>query len=493
MAPAKELQQLLSAAIAKDTRANGKNYGLLFSGGVDSCLLALLLQRRHLDFTCFFAYVKDSTKAKDLEFAKSAAKALGLKLEIASCNREELSAHLPEILQTIGTFSPVQVSVAVPLYLSCRKAKKKKIDILFSGLGSDELFAGYHKFKNTKNIRKQTEKCLESLKKEDLKRDSAISKCFGLRICHPFLDKQVIEFALSLPEKQLLTAKQNKIIVRNLARDLGLPSTLVERKKLACQYGCNSDKAIEKLAKEKKLRTKTDFLLSFKKEKIAVLYSGGKDSNLSLWLEKRRGNEISCLVSIVPENNDSYMFQKPDIGFLKQQATALGIPLIFRSTKGEKEKELKDLKLAIALAKKRYKITTVVAGALCSNYQKQRIERLCCDLGLKLSTPLWHMNEEEEIQLLLDNGFKAIICKIAALGLSENLLGKIINRECLDMLKKLNVKYGVNIAGEGGEYETLVLDGPTFKQSIRILASEKVMKNEFTGVFLIKESEILKK
>lgn len=196
---------------------------------------------------------------------------------------------------------------------------------------------------------------------------------------------------------------------------------------------------------------------------------------------------------MIPENVDLYMFQTPEVNFLKMQAFALDMPLLITKTKGEKEKELVDLKQAIVFAKAKFGLTGIVAGTLYSNYQKDRIEKICKELDLNLITPLWHVKEEEEIRLLLDNDFMFVICKIAAFGFSEKMLGKVIDYKDLEELKKLNKKYHTNIAGEGGEYETLVLDSPVFKKRISIIESQKIMKNEFTGNLIIKKIKLEKK
>ncbi|HNW05910.1 MAG TPA: diphthine--ammonia ligase [archaeon] len=487
-----KLSWLLEKSIISLTKDKSKNYGLLFSGGIDSCLLALLLKKQKVKFTCFFAYVKNNTEPKDLAFAKKAAKELKLKLEIVSIDKKEIPNILPEIINITDNTSPVSVGVAIPIYLSCKKAKEKKTDVLLSGLGADELFAGYSRF-TIQNQKQETKKCLDNIQKDNLDRDKAIAKYFKLAIKHPYLDKAVIDFALSLPSSLLISSKQNKIILREIAESLGLSKELVKRKKLACQYGSNSDKILEKLAKEKKYKTKTEYLSSFRKEKVGVLFSGGKDSNLSLWLAQKAGKEISCLLSMIPENVDSYMFQTPEVNFLKMQAFALDMPLLITKTKGEKEKELVDLKQAIVFAKAKFGLTGIVAGTLYSNYQKDRIEKICKELDLNLITPLWHVKEEEEIRLLLDNDFMFVICKIAAFGFSEKMLGKVIDYKDLEELKKLNKKYHTNIAGEGGEYETLVLDSPVFKKRISIIESQKIMKNEFTGNLIIKKIKLEKK
>ena len=90
--------------------------------------------------------------------------------------------------------------------------------------------------------------------------------------------------------------------------------------------------------------------------KLGVLFSGGKDSMYSTWLAKKEGYKICCLISIVSENPGSFMFHTPSIFRVKEQAKVMGIPLVIVKTKGEKEKELKDLEKAINIAVKKYKV-----------------------------------------------------------------------------------------------------------------------------------------
>lgn len=480
-----ELLGLLEKSILKLTKDRSKKYGLLLSGGIDSSLLAIILKKHKIKFDCFFAYVKDTNDPKDLYFAKKLAKDLDLDLEIICCEKKQLPIIIKEIITITNSTNPINIAVAIPIYLSLKKAKSKKIDVLFSGLGCDELFAGYHKFRLSKDIKKETKKCLNNLQKDNLDRDQAIANFFDISILYPYLDKDLIDYALTITAKYLLSKTQNKIIIREIGKDLGLDTEICERKKIACQYGSNSDKVIEKLAKENKFKTKTEYLNSFSKKNIGVLFSGGKDSNLSMFLVKDK-YIFSCLLSIIPSSNDSYMYQKPKLDLLNAQAQCLNLPLLTKRSKSVKEEELKDLEKLIKKAIDKYNIKGVLCGALFSNYQKDRVLKICNKLKIELITPLWQMDQEKELRLLLENNFKFIICKIAALGLDEKYLGKVFSKEDLIDFKKLNKKYGFNIAGEGGEYESFVIYSPMFKRSIKILESKKILENEFTGFLKIK-------
>ena len=185
--------------------------------------------------------------------------------------------------------------------------------------------------------------------------------------------------------------------------------------------------------------------------RIAILFSGGKDSTFALYWAVQQGWDICCLVSLMPSRSDSWMFHTPNIQFVRQQAEALGLPLVAQATSGEKEKELDDLKKALQKAKDDYKIDGVVAGALASDYQQERVNRICEDLKLKTFAPLWHKDQDRLLREMIECGFEIIIQHIAAEGLSEKWLGRRMDKECYDDLLVLHQKFGMNPAGEGGD------------------------------------------
>jgi len=222
--------------------------------------------------------------------------------------------------------------------------------------------------------------------------------------------------------------------------------------------------------------------------KVGVLFSGGKDSCLALAkvLNKKK-MEVLCLISVISKNQESYMFHTPNIKIVDLQAKAIGLPLIKKVTKGEKEKELIDLKKAIKEAKEKFKIEGIVTGAIRSVYQAKRIKKICEDLNLKCLNPLWHQNEEKLLYEILKNKFKVIISGVFAYPLGKEWLGKLIDKKCIKELIKLNEKYKINPMGEGGEIETTVLDAPFFKKKIEILDYEIDFK-DYSGVFVIKKA-----
>ena len=206
--------------------------------------------------------------------------------------------------------------------------------------------------------------------------------------------------------------------------------------------------------------------------KSAVLFSGGKDSCYAAYLAKQQDYELTCLISIFSENKESYMFHTPSISKVKQQAEVMNLPLITQETQGEKEEELKDLEEVIKKAKEKYNIQAIVTGALYSIYQASRIQKICDRLELKCFNPLWHKNELEYLNELIKNRFKVVITGVFAYPLDKSWLNKEINQEFIEDVKKFNEKYEIHPAGEGGEFETFVLDCPLFKKPLEITDSK---------------------
>jgi asparagine synthase (glutamine-hydrolysing) len=202
--------------------------------------------------------------------------------------------------------------------------------------------------------------------------------------------------------------------------------------------------------------------------KLGLLFSGGKDSTYAGFLSLKQGHKISCLISMLSENKDSYMFHTPSISKTQKQAKAMNIPLIIGKTKGEMEKELKDLEKAIKKAKKQYKIEGIVTGALNSAYQASRIQRICDKLKLECFNPLWQINEVEYMNDLIKNKFKVITVGVFAYPLDDDWLGRKIDEKFLEEIIKLNAKYKINPAGEGGEFETFVLNCPLFTKELKV-------------------------
>src|SRR3972149_6604823 len=185
--------------------------------------------------------------------------------------------------------------------------------------------------------------------------------------------------------------------------------------------------------------------------KLGVLFSGGKDSTMATWLAKEAGHEKVCLITLHSE----------------KQAAVMDLPLITKDTKGVKEKELLDLENVIKEAIKKFGIQGIVTGALHSDYQASRIQKICDKLGLECVNPLWHKDEFQYLQDLIKNKFKVIIIGVSAYPLSASWLGRVIDESFIRDVTKLNEKHKIHVAGEGGEFESFVLDCPMFKRPLK--------------------------
>lgn len=225
--------------------------------------------------------------------------------------------------------------------------------------------------------------------------------------------------------------------------------------------------------------------------RLGVLFSGGKDSTLALHYAAEN-EEVVCLITLVSENKESYMFHTPNIDISILQSQALGLPQITKVTQGKKEEELLDLEDAIAKAAEKYQIEGVVTGAIESVYQAERVQRICYRLDLWCFNPLWKHDQKELLEELLEKKFEVIISGIFAYPLDEKWLGKQIDNKIINNLIGLQQKYGISPSGEGGEIETTVLDSPLFQKKIEILDFD-IEANGNSGVLKIKQARLLPK
>lgn len=226
--------------------------------------------------------------------------------------------------------------------------------------------------------------------------------------------------------------------------------------------------------------------------KIGVLYSGGKDSTYAAYLAKRQGHNLTCLITVVPENPESYLFHYPNACWTDLQAEAMKVPIVKMMTDGKSVKEIQDLVEVVKVAKETYHIEGVVTGGLASRYQKNRFEAVCVEAGLKVLSPLWLEDPEEHMRSIVESDFVVVIVGVAAEGLHEDWLGRLIDHNTIGELKDLNRRFGVHIAFEGGEAETFVLDCPLFSKRIDIVDAQRHWYGD-RGFLEIKEARLVEK
>jgi ABC transporter with metal-binding/Fe-S-binding domain ATP-binding protein len=193
----------------------------------------------------------------------------------------------------------------------------------------------------------------------------------------------------------------------------------------------------------------------------AALTSGGKDSILSCQKAIDSGKDVRYLVTACPKNRDSYMFHSANLDVVPVIAKVAGREYVEIETEGNKEEELADLEAGLA----DLDIVGVIAGAVASEYQAERVKAITDKLGLELFTPLWHMDTElllREVAQRMD----ARIIVTAAEGLDASFLGARFDDALITRLKRVSATRRINIAGEGGEYESITLFAPFYSRPI---------------------------
>jgi len=222
--------------------------------------------------------------------------------------------------------------------------------------------------------------------------------------------------------------------------------------------------------------------------RVAALLSGGKDSVLATWVAQQHGWDVTHAVTVTPRATDSYMFHVPNTDLAPLMAEAMAIPLVRVMTDGQKEHELADLEAALAALP----IDGFVSGALASEYQRTRLEGIGHRLGLKSFTPLWHKRPLEVLRTVSGPAWDVRFAGVAALGLDESWLGARITPATIARLEALAARYQVHVAGEGGEFESLVLDAPCYRQRIEVVRAEAEWRRD-AGTWRVLEARLVPK
>lgn len=205
--------------------------------------------------------------------------------------------------------------------------------------------------------------------------------------------------------------------------------------------------------------------------KVASLFSGGKDSAFAVWCAQMQGWDVALLVTVVSESKESWMFHSRTIIWTKLQAEAMRIPRAVITTKGGKESELDDLKSGLQSLSKSVGLDGIISGAIASEYQRTRLDKICEEIGLRSFAPLWHKNQQQLVREQVDSGFEIIVTAYSALGLTSNWLGRKLDNAAIEELVELNRKHSLSIAFEGGEAETFVLSAPMFAGKLEVAKS----------------------
>jgi len=246
------LLKTLRCAVVKMTK--GKDVAVLFSGGLDSSILAKILDDLGTKPELLCAGLPMS---KDVLRAKRIAELLGLYVNVRELSEREIEETLPRVIQIIERRSPLDVSISTPLYFALEAARERKLSRILVGQGADEIFAGYKRYERIlekdgyKLLRDELLKDFSQLHEKNLERDYNVYLANSVEPAYPYLDTAVIKCAFRIPVEEKLkkeiTGYSRKHILRLVAKLLGMPDEVVNVPKLAIQYGSGVWKIVRRI------------------------------------------------------------------------------------------------------------------------------------------------------------------------------------------------------------------------------------------------------
>lgn len=198
-----------------------------------------------------------------------------------------------------------------------------------------------------------------------------------------------------------------------------------------------------------------------------VLSSGGKDSILALHDAWKQGIRVIGIITMLPEDPESMLYHVHNVRHVKKIAESIGVDWYgFEAKKEEEEK-------ALEKALEKLDAELLVTGGIASNYQKEIFDRIAELVNMEHLAPLWGKKPHYILKEIISMNMDVMIIAVAAYGLGENWLGRHLTKESVSELLKLSEKHHFNPVGEGGDFDTFVLDAPLYKK--RLIPS-KVMK-----------------
>jgi asparagine synthase (glutamine-hydrolysing) len=233
------------------------NLGVIFSGGIDSVLIAHLLQREGKNITC---YCTGTSESADIKAAEAVAADLGFQLKTSLIDEAKVEALLPEVIQNVEESGLLQVEVAIPMYLAAKLAAEDGIKVMFTGQAADEIFAGYPWYTDVLKehgylrLHEKLWEDLNLLYTDTLEREDKLTMAHSIELRAPYLDRDVIICAMrTSPRLKLegIADMQRKRVHRQAAAELGVPPYLAFRTKDPAQSGSGIHQIIQDLAQKR--------------------------------------------------------------------------------------------------------------------------------------------------------------------------------------------------------------------------------------------------
>ena len=258
---AETLQGLLERSVRLRVR-DVKEAAVAFSGGLDSSLVAFLANKCGVNVHLVHVSL---TNQAETEEAKRAAEELKLPLSVHLFNEEDVAKVVAEVVELIEEPDPVKVAVGIPFYWTAEKTAEAGFRVLLAGQGADELFGGYQRYLNEyclsgeEKTRRTMFADVTSIHESNIERDKKICGFHGVELRLPFASYQVADYAESLPlelkiDRELTSLR--KLVLRKVAENMGLPASIVMKRKKAVQYSTGVNDALKKLAKKRKISVK---------------------------------------------------------------------------------------------------------------------------------------------------------------------------------------------------------------------------------------------
>ena len=247
-----KIDKMLRLSVLK--RVDGlRELGIIFSGGLDSSYLALLIKEISQNIPLKVKlYAVGAEGSKDVEAAIYASKFLNLDLEICEVTEDLIREALPEVVKAIGDDNLMKVGVGLTTYFATKMVAEDGVKVAISGQGADELFGGYKRYLQSfvdGTLNYDLRMDMSNMYHVNLERDDACSMLNGVELRLPFLDKTLVELVLNIPDNKKIVSMHDdmrKSILRKLAFEEGLDYEIAYRPKKAAQYGTGIDKILRK-------------------------------------------------------------------------------------------------------------------------------------------------------------------------------------------------------------------------------------------------------